>query len=155
MPYSYRDIVNTKAEYGGYEYIILEPLEGEGYRTVALHNRKRYTLTEEQINACIGQADATHPLLQPEDYDQDAGYEYAFQQAEKDPDEQDRWLFLAELRPGQQIKVIHRRTIYLAEFVQINIGKPRYVFRAKILGKTHDLTLNALDLGLQQKKNGV
>lgn len=142
MKYQIRDVVNTLPQYGGRTFAIVRIHDGK-YYGVHLKDKKRYWLEESQIHEKVGFIQEGSPLLLLDDaYDVSEGSYYAEQKAlaSKDP----RWEILAAAKPGDKIDVIHRNFVHEAVFVQINTNKPVKVFRAKINGVAHDLTIDSV-----------
>lgn len=142
MKYQVRDVVDTLPEFGGRTFAIVRISDGK-YLGVALKGKKRYWLEESQIKEKVGFLPDDSPLLLLDDaYDPAMGSHYAEQRATDTNDP--RWLRLSKLNPGDKVDVIHRKFVHEAAFVQININKPIKVFRAKINGVSHDLTLDSV-----------
>ena len=139
-----RDVVNTTDEFGARTFVLISFTE-TGYRAVALKDRKRYNLTDDQIAVRVGRVDEESPLLVQDDYVASAGQTYCLQQAREFPNEAKRWRFLANLKPGDSLCLVHRKTIVRdAEFIGINSTKPLYPVRARIKGLAHDFRLDAM-----------
>jgi hypothetical protein len=152
MLYQIKDVVETTAEYGGRQFVILN-IENNRYYSISTKDKKRYWLDEDQIRCKIGvDTQGNDPSADPIE-----GSEFAQHRARaaKDPAEKERWEYLALLKPGDKIDVTHQMLIYTAEFIQINVTKPKKVFRATMLGRAHDFNLMSLyfapDLHLQPK----
>lgn len=146
MKYHVGDVVKTAPEYGGRVFVIAR-IEGDKYQAVELKNKKRYWMGEGQIFCKERQIPPDSPiLLLDAAYDADAGRRHARDMAESDADGREHWLTLARLEPGEPMEVAHDGFLREAEFVQINIAKPKKVFRARIDGKAYDFPLRAIVL---------
>jgi hypothetical protein len=144
--YKVKDVVESLPEFGGRHFAILAIREGK-YHVVSVKDKRLYWLEESQIRDKIGSIDDDSPLL--EKYDAEEGAQHAVNKAEETKDS--RWEMLAIARPGDEIEVIHRNTLYKGIFVQINVTKPVKVFRARINGIAHDMTIDSVYL---EKKHG-
>lgn len=139
-----RDVVNTTEEFGARTFVLVAITE-TGYRAVAMKDKKRYNLTDEQIAIQVGRVDEDSPMLVEDEYDQTEGESYCLYQARQFPSEAKKWRILANLKPGDSISLVHRKTVFRdAEFVAINFKKPLYPIRAKIKGLVHDFHLEAM-----------
>lgn len=140
-----RDVVRTTEEYGHRQFVVVD-INHQGYRAVSRKDKRRYNLTEDQIERKLGQVSEDDPILVPEEeaYDSEAGRRYCNLQARNFPSEAPKWHFLAGRNPGDKIRVVHRKTIFEAEFLQINQKRPLYPIRARIKGLVHDFHLEAL-----------
>ena len=147
-----RDVVNTTEEFGARTFVIIAITE-TGYRAVAMKDRKRYNLTDEQIAVQVGRVDEDSPLLAEDDeYDTEEGERYCLYQARQFPSEAKKWRVLANLKPGDAICLVHRKVVFReAEFVAINFKKPLYPIRARIKGLVHDFHLEAMLLSRTEK----
>lgn len=155
LKYQVRDLVNATSEFGGRTFLILEAKEN-GYLALEMRSRKRYPLQDEQIECKVGEVQPGSPVLSEhlDDHDEDASEAYCNHQARSFPEDKEKWLFLATLKVGSQISLVHRKTIYPAVFVRINLDKPLYPIRAKIKGLAHDFRLDAM-VDLQAIQNRV
>lgn len=142
--YKVRDVVNTTSEFGERTFAIVS-IETIGYRAVALKDRKRYNITDDQISGRVGEISEDSPLLLEDEYDHFDGQAYCLQQAREFPAEAQKWQILAKLKGGDKITLVHRKTIFKdAEFVGINFKRPIHPIRAKIKGLAHDFRLSSL-----------
>lgn len=139
-----RDVVNSTDEFGARTFVIIAITE-TGYRAVAMKDKKRYNLTDGQIAVQVGRVEEDSPLLVQDEYDQEEGEAYCQYQARQFPSEAKKWRVLANLKPGDAICLVHRKTVFReAEFVAINFKKPLYPIRARIKGLVHDFHLEAM-----------
>lgn len=147
LKYNIRDLVSATADFGGRVFLILETTE-DGYLALETKNKKRYPLKDNQIATKIGEINQNDPLLLEhyDDHDANAAEVYCNLQARTFPEESKKWMFLATLKVRDKISLVHRKTIYTAEFVRINLDKPLYPIRAKIKGLAHDFKLDSLIL---------
>lgn len=142
--YQVRDLVNTTDEFGARTFALVSITE-TGYRAVAIKDKKRYNLTDEQIACKIGTIPEDSPLLIEDEYDAQQGEGYCLRQAREFPAEAVKWRFLANLKPGSKVCLVHRRTIFRdAVFLAVNFTKPLYPIRAKIKGLACDFRLDAM-----------
>jgi len=150
LKYQVRDLVNVTIDFGGRTFLILEVNENS-YFALEMRSKKRYPLLEGQIEKKVGEVQPGNPLLSEhlDQHDEDAAEVYCNLQARTFPEDKEKWLFLAKLKAESSISLVHRKTIYPATFVRINIDKPLYPIRAKIKGLTYDFRLSALTPGLQ------
>lgn len=145
LKYQVRDIVTTTSDFGGRTFVILEVGE-KGYLALEMRTKKRYPLQDAHIALKVGEADHNSPLLMEhlDEHDSDAAEIYCNEQARSFPDDKQKWLFLAKLPVGSRIQLVHRKMIYPAVFVRVNLDKPTYPIRAKIKELAHDFRLDAL-----------
>lgn len=143
--YKVRDVVETTDEYGNRIFAIIG-VDKDGYSAVHLKTGKRYNLTDDQIKRQTDRLPLDSPFLQIDPYDVEDGKTYCRSQRVRFPADAKKWNYLGSIIPGNEIKVIHRNFIHRAEFVRINMNKPRYPIRAKIEGYTYDFTLQSLVL---------
>lgn len=144
--YQIRDLVNTTDEFGARTFALVS-ITDIGYRAVAIKNKKRYNLTDNQIACKIGTIPEDSLLLVEYEYDTQDGEKYCLQQAREFPMEVAKWIVLSKLKPGDKIQLVHRRIIFQnAEFLAVNFTKPLFPIRAKIKGLTHDFRLEAMIL---------
>lgn len=150
--YKVRDTVVATNEFGGRTFVILEVGE-KNYLAMEMRSKKRYPLQDKQIAGKVGEIAANSPLLTEhlDEHDENTAEVYCNEQARTFPEDKEKWIFLATLPVGSRIPLVHRKTIYPAIFVRINLDKPTYPIRAKIKGMTHDFRLDALiDLQIQK-----
>jgi hypothetical protein len=149
--YKIGDVVKTTPKFGSRTFVIFA-LTPTGYRGIEStppykSGLKRYPLTIDQIEGCIAEVAYDNPLLVASKYDLFAGREYCLRQAVEFPTESRSWKFLANLKPGDLIRLAHRKKIFPeAEFIGINVTRPLYPIRAKIKGNDHDFRREALIL---------
>lgn len=142
MKYETLDVVNTTPEYGNRTFAIVE-VRGNKYYAVALKGQKHYLLEEFQIKERVGRVGDDSPLMTI--YDEQEGQKHAEVMAEKvEGEAKDRWEVLACMNPGDKLDVIFNGFIHEAIFIQINLNKPRMVFRARVLDRAYDLPLEAV-----------
>jgi len=142
--YLVRDLVNTTDEFGARTFALIAITE-TGYRAVAMKDKKRYNLTDQQIACKVGTISEDSSLLIEDEYDVQQGKEYCLRQAREFPAEAAKWRALANLKPGNTVCLVHRRTIFRdAVFLSVNFQKPLYPIRAKIKGLAHDFRLDAM-----------
>ena len=142
--YQVRDLVNTTDDFGARTFALVSITE-TGYRAVAMKDKKRYNLTDEQIACKVGTISEDSPLLVEDEYDAQRGKEHCLHQAREFPAEAVKWRALANLKPGSTVCLVHRRTIFRdAVFLAVNFKKPLYPIRAKIKGLVHDFRLDAM-----------
>lgn len=155
LKYQVRDLVVATSEFGGRTFLILE-LKENGYLALEMRNKKRYPLQDGQIAAKVGEVQFDSPVLLEhlDDHDKDAAETYCNLQARSFPEEKEKWMFLAKLKVGSVISLVHRKTIYPAVFIRINLDKPLYPIRAKIKGLAHDFRLDSM-VDLQPSENRV
>lgn len=142
MKFQPRDVVITLPEFGERTFVIVT-VKNNKYYCVALKNKKHYWIEENQIREKISVLPDTSPLF--EIYDHKKGNAFAIQKAEssKSPDKE-RWEILACLNPGDTLEIYHKKFIRKAIFIQLNLKKPRLVFRARIEDKAFDLPLETV-----------
>ena len=144
--YQVRDLVNTKEEFGARTFALIAVTE-TGYRAVAMKDKKRYNLTDDQIDCKIDELPENSPLLVEEEYDVQKGQDYCLQQAREFRAEADKWRALANLKPNDTICLVHRKNIFRdAIFLGVNFNKPLYPIQAKIRGLAHNFRLSAMIL---------
>jgi len=155
LKYQVRDLVNVTQEFGCRTFLILEIRE-DGYLALEMRNKKRYPLLDDQIEVKVGEVEENAPILymHTDKHDSSAAESYCNEQARGSKTESARWLFLAKLKPGTTLRLIHRKFIHQAVFVRLNLDRPQYPIRAKIKGLAHDFRLDAL-VDLQPTKTGV
>jgi hypothetical protein len=145
MKFEPRDIVVTTATFGSHTFVILE-LEENAYWAIRPDSKKKYRVKDSQIESRIGQVAENDPIL-VEESNWETGSDHAAAMARMFPtdDPQKRlWKLLSELRPGDHIAVIHRKGIYEAEFIRVNVRRPKQVFSAKIMGRQHSFAIHSL-----------
>lgn len=148
-----RDVVNTKDEFGARTFALIAITE-TGYRSVAMKSKKKYNLTDAQIDCKIGELSENDPLFFEEEYDVSKGQDYCLQQAREFILEADKWIALSKLKPNDTICLVHRKNIFQnAVFLGINFNKPLYPIQAKIKGLTHNFKLSSMIL--QSIENGL
>ena len=101
-------------------------------------------LEESQIDKKVGTAASNSPLLVEHVYNMEKGSAYAEFMAGQDKKNKSRWLKLASLKAGETLEVSHRKTIFTATFVGVNLRKPKLVFRANFTGKDYDLPIESV-----------
>lgn len=139
-----RDVVNTTDEFGGRTFVLVKITE-TGYRAVAMKGKKRYNITDAEIAVKVGQVAEDSPLLQEDEFDHEEGERFCLYQARQFPSEAAKWKVLANLKAGDAICVVHRKTVFRdAVFIGINLNKPLYPIRAKIKDLAHDFSLESL-----------
>jgi hypothetical protein len=144
MNYKALDMVMTTQEFGSREFIIIEVIP-QGYRAISTKTHQRYTINDQHIAQKVAEVTADHPLLQQTEYDVEEGRRYCSHQAREFPTEAAKWHYLASLKPGDFISLVHRKTLYSeAEFLSINFRKSVHPIRAKIKGLVYDFSLNSL-----------
>jgi len=140
-----RDLVITTDVFGARTFVLVSITE-TGYRAVAMKDKKRYNLTDEQIACRVGVISEDSPLLVDEYY-AEKGKDHCLQQAREFPAEAAKWRALANLKPDNTLRLVHRRKIFQdAVFIAVNCKKPLYPIRAKIKGLAHDFRLDAMIL---------
>lgn len=143
MSYQVGDIVTTTDDFGGRTFIILK-VENEKYLAFEMHTKKRYPLQDIQIEAKTGECDSQFLIEHLDEHNSEKAEAYCNEQARIFPDDKQKWLFLAKLPVESHIQLVHRKVIYSAVFVRVNLDKPKYPIRAKIKGLTRDFSLNSL-----------
>jgi hypothetical protein len=119
-------------DFGSRILVIVEITE-KGYKAISTNNKKRYNLTDSQIQKKIGTISENSPFLLSDSFDDNEGSEFCLRQARKFPAESTKWFALSKLKNGDDICLVHRKTIYPhAQFLGINLKKPKYPIRAKI-----------------------
>lgn len=137
MNYNLKDIVVTTAEYGSRELTIVAIEEGFYW---AKQGKKKYKITDEQIQHKVGVISSIEEEL-PTAQQQ---HNFCLSRSKRYPDEKKAWLYLATLKAGDTIKLIHRNFIRDAEFVQVNLDKPLRPIRVNLEGKVYDFSLRSL-----------
>lgn len=139
-----RDIVVTIDDFGARTFVIIE-VTTVGYRAVAMKDKKRYNLSDNQIASKLGTVLESSPFLVLDEYQPIE--QYCLEQAREHPSEAVKWKALAKLKPGSSLALVHRKTVFKnAEFVAINFNKPLYPIRAKIKNMAYDFHLEAMIL---------
>lgn len=142
MKYTSKDVVVTLPEFGERTFAIVSAIDNQ-YYAISMKGHKHYWLEEDQIAEKIGTLPDDSPIL--ELYDNKKGTEFALSKVEssKSPDKE-KWEVLACLVPGDLLEVYHKKFIRKAVFVQLNLNKPKLVFRARVEGRAFDFPLEAV-----------
>lgn len=146
LKYAPQDIVSVKPEFGNRTFLILEVRERD-YYAMEMKSKKRYPLLEDQIAVKTGQVESGTPAMTDylDEHDPVASEVFCNEQAKGAKiDEVARWLTLAKLKPGDKLKLVHRKLVFPAIFIKVNTDKPVFPLRAKIKGLTHDFRLDSM-----------
>lgn len=112
-----------------------------------MKSKKRYPLLEDQILEKVGQVDSESPAMTNylDEHDPVAAEVFCNEQAKGAKiDEVGRWLTLAKLKPGDRLRLVHRKLVFPAIFIKVNTDKPVFPLRAKIKGLTYDFRLDSM-----------
>jgi hypothetical protein len=138
MKFNLKDIVLTTPEYGSRKLTIVA-IDEEFYW--GKEGKKKYKITEEQIQHKVGIVESIEEEPPPTT---DQQQEFCLSKSKVYPTKRDNWLYLSRLRSGDKIKLIHRNSIRVAVFVQINLDKPLRPIRVNLDGRLHDFSLRLL-----------
>lgn len=138
MRFNIKDIVLTTPEYGGRKLIIVA-IDGDYYW--AKEGKNKYKITDSQIQCSVGVVESIREEPNPTP---DQQREFCLSKSKTYPAEREIWLYLSKLRTGDQINLIHRNSMKMAFFSQINLDKPLRPIRAILDGKLFDFSLRSL-----------